>query len=186
MASNDQTIEMNNQLAVSDAISGLQAGDFSRLEPVFVGDSGGPLDCKIMDWYTNGAFDGEPKALAEALTCACFLGYREVAEFLMDEGVDPTAGDGTGLNAFHWAANRGQLEVVMLLIERRVPLERRSMYEGTVLGTAVWAAIHETKPRHLEIIEALIAAGAELVEAGYPTGDERVDALLRRYHETRS
>jgi ankyrin repeat protein len=39
-----------------------------------------------------------------------------VAEYLLTHGVDPTAGAGTGMDAFHWAANRGNLETVRLLI----------------------------------------------------------------------
>jgi hypothetical protein len=55
------------------------------------------------------------------------------------------------------------------------------MYGGTVLGTAVWSEINEPRPGHLQIIEDLLAAGARLVEAGYATRHEQVDAVLRRY-----
>ena len=43
------------------------------------------------------------------------------------------------------------------------------MCGGTVLGTGVWAAIHEAKPDHLQIIEELLDAGADVNEAGFPT-----------------
>ena len=165
----------------SGAIQGLQRGDFSRLAPLL---EDRPLErrpCQIIEWYDMGYFAAEPAALAEALTCACFLGRTGVAEFLLDRGVDPAAGAGTGLNAFHWAANRGQSETVRLLIRRKASLETRSMYGGTVLGTAVWSAINEPRPGHLQIIEDLLVAGARLVEAGYPTGHEQVDAVLRRH-----
>ncbi|HEV2495047.1 MAG TPA: ankyrin repeat domain-containing protein [Terriglobia bacterium] len=165
-----------------DAVHGLLRGDFSRLEPLF-DDQASPdhQPCRIREWYEKGYFDQEPKALTEAFTCACFLGKTNLADFLWRQGVDPTAGAGTGVNAFHWAANRGQFETVRLLIERRVPLEIRNRFGGTVLGMAVWSAIHEPKPDHLAIIEALISAGARLEDAGYPTGNERVDDLLRRH-----
>jgi hypothetical protein len=42
------------------------------------------------------------------------------------------------------------------------------MYKGTVLGTAVWSAINEPRPDHLRIIEALIEAGAQVDDVGYP------------------
>ena len=116
-----------------------------------------------------------------SITCACFLGATEVALYLLNQGVDPDAGIDTGLNAFHWAANRGQLTTVRLLIERRAPLETRSMYDGTVLGSAVWAAVHEAKPDHLAIIEALLEAGANSSAAEYPSGNAHVDELLRRF-----
>src|SRR5438105_3669071 len=85
-----------------DAVQGLSRGDFSRLDPLF--------DERIVEWHRLGLFDGEPEALAEAFCCACFLGKTDVAEYLLGQGVDPLAGSGTGMNAFHWAANRGQLE----------------------------------------------------------------------------
>jgi len=54
------------------------------------------------------------------------------------------------------------------------------MYKGTVLGTAVWSAINEQRPDHLRIIEALIEAGAQVDDVGYPTGNEPVDEVFRR------
>ena len=112
-----------------DAVEGLLRGDFSRSEPLFEGEP-----CPILAWAGQGAFDAEPAALAEALSCACFLGRTAVAAALLDRGVDPLSGAATGLNAFHWAANRGQLDVVRLLIRKKVPLEVKNMYGGTVLG----------------------------------------------------
>jgi hypothetical protein len=165
-----------------DAVQGLHNGDFSRLEPLF-GDpeSHDPRQSHILQWYEQGWFNAEPKALEEAFTCACFLGRTGVADYLLARGVDPTAGAGTGSNGFHWAADRGQLETVLLLIRRNVPLEIKNMYGGTVLGAAVWSAVHETRANHIPIIEALIRAGARLDAAGYPTGNERVDEVLRRH-----
>jgi hypothetical protein len=165
--------------AFRDALRGLEAGDFSRLEPLF-GDSA-TARCQIVEWYERGLFANERRALEEALTCACFLGRTEVVDYLMAQGIDPSAGIGTGLDGFHWAANRGQLDTVRLLISRQARLETRSMYGGTVLGTAVWSAINEPRADHLRIIEALIEAGAHLDEASYPTGNDLVDETLRRY-----
>jgi ankyrin repeat protein len=135
-----------------DAVEGLRSGDFSRLDPLFA--SG-----KIVEWCEAGLFDKE--ARAEALTCACFNGRVAVAEYLLQHGVDPSGGSGTGLNAIHWAANRGQLEAVRLLLRHKVPLETRSAYDGTALGTAMWASENEPKPEHAQIIQELVAAGAK-------------------------
>jgi len=171
-----------NDRLFHDAVRGLERGDFSRLEPLF--DENPSLDrhqCCIVAWYEEGCFDNEPKALAEAFTCACFNGRTSVADFLLKKGVDPAAGANTGLTGFHWAANRGHLDTVKLLIERKAPLETENMYGGTVLGCAVWSAINEPRADHLPIIEALIDAGAKLDAAGYPSGNERVDELLRRH-----
>lgn len=170
------------EVVFHDAAAGLHAGDFSRLAPLFVNDAPATGQrCAIVEWYELGLFANEPQALAEALTCACFLGCTTVAETLLNQGVDAEAGNRTGLNALHWAANRGQLECVRLLIERQTPLETRSMYGGTALGTAVWSALHEPRGEQLPIIEALLDAGARVNEAGYPTGNPQIDELLRRY-----
>jgi hypothetical protein len=163
-----------------DALLGLHRGDFTRLAPYFEVNGTDPRPaCRIVEWYTHGRFTNEPEALAEALTCACLLGQTQIAMFLLDQGLDPAAGIATGLNACHWAANRGHLGTVRLLIARHAPLEATSMYGGTVLGTAVWAAVHEPRADHLAIIEALVRAGAQLEAAGYPIGNERVDRWLR-------
>ena len=165
-----------------NALRDLEDGSFSALEPMFEASSAiEDNQCRIVDWYKRGFFDDKPRALAEALSCACFLGRTGIARFLLDQGVDPAAGFGTGMAAFHWAANRGNLDTVKLLIERKAPLEQRNMYDGTVLGCTVWSAINEPWFDHLSIIEALLEAGARVEEADYPSGNKKVDELLRRY-----
>ena len=167
-------------LSFPQAVQGLLAGDFSRLAPLFETASDGSL-VPITKWFNAGLFAAEPKALEEAFSCACFNGCIPVVEHLLSKGVHPSGGILTGLNAFHWAANRGQSKVVEILIEHRAPLETKNMYGGTVLGCTVWSAIHEPKPDHLRILEALLKAGARVDAVGYPSGNERVDEI-RRHH----
>jgi hypothetical protein len=164
-----------------DALQGLHRGDFSRLERLFDERSGRSGKARIVEWHEEGHFRDDPTAVAEALTCACFLGRTSVADHLLKQGVDPSGGSGTGLNAVQWAANRGQLEAVRLLIRSNAPLETRSMYGGNVLDTAVWSAINEPRPDHLRIIEELLRAGAYLEDEEYPTGHEHIDEMLRRH-----
>jgi hypothetical protein len=85
------------------------------------------------------------------------------------------------MNAFHWAADRGQSEVVEILIRHDASLEAKNMYGGTVLGGAVWSAVNRLRPGHLRVIEALLRAGARVSEVAYPSGNEQVDEILRRY-----
>jgi hypothetical protein len=171
----------NDDATFSDALEGLHRGDFSRLEPLFEDRPGGSGKPQIVEWHEQGRLRDQPKALAEALTCASFLGRTSVAEYLLGQGLDPSGGAGTGLDALHWAANRGQLEAVRLLIRAKAPLETRSMYGGTALGTAIWSAVNEPRRDHLQIIEELLNAGAHLDDTEYPTGPQRIDALLQRY-----
>ena len=162
-----------------NAVRGLKRGDFSKSEPLFEDDlPHAGRRCQIIQWYEAGQFANEPDTLAEAFTCACFLGYTSVAKYLLDKGVDPAGGFKTGLNAFHWAVNRGQLGTSMLLIQHKAPLEIRNMYGGTILGTAVWSAVNEPRGEQLRIIEELVKAGARVEEAEFPSGDERVDKIL--------
>jgi len=163
-----------------DALEGLKRGDFSKLEPLF-GEGEGDDTPRIIAWHRQGRFASEPQALAEALTCASFLGRTAVVRYLLQHGVDPSGGSATGMNAIHWAANRGQLEAVKLLVHANVPLETRSMYGGTALGTAVWAAANEPRGAQLEVIEELLRAGAVVDDAEYPSGRKDVDALLLRH-----
>jgi Ankyrin repeats (3 copies) len=177
---NESKTETDSRFA--DAVLGLKRGDFSRLDPLFREDSSSDgKTCKIIEWYEKGYFGDELGALNEALACACFNGRTSVADYLIKRGVDPLAGFGTGMNGFHWAANRGQLETVKLLIERKVPLEVQNMYSGTVLGCTVWSAVHEPRADHAAIVEVLLLAGAKVEAAEYPTGSARLDEVLRRY-----
>jgi hypothetical protein len=175
-----RTIGDEGEMSFAEVVRGLIAGDFSRVAPVFKIPANGS-SCPILRWYDDGLFDGEPKALAEAFSCACFNGFTQVVEYFLSKGVSPDGGMNTGLNAFHWAANRGQLDVVEVLIRHDASLETQNAYGGTVLGCAVWSAVHEPKPKHVQIVEALLKAGAKVSAAEYPSGDARIDEVLRRY-----
>ena len=166
-------------MTFAETVRGLIAGDFSRLAPLFETQSEA-APCAIIQWYESGLFDSEPKALAEAFTCACFNGCTETIEYLLAQGVNPNGGINTGSNAFHWAANRGQLPAVEILIRNQAAPETQNSYGATVLGFAVWSAVHEPRPDHLRIIKALLEAGAAAGAAEFPSGNEQVDELLGR------
>jgi len=91
----------------------------------------------------------------QAFIYACLYGQSEIAEFLLDQGVDPTAATGMGQTGMHFAADGGHLETIQMLIQRKVPLNIKNKYGGTVLGQALWSSEHEPKPNHPAIIEAL-------------------------------
>ena len=169
----------NDDDLLEGTIRGLHNGDFSRLEPRLTAT--GAAEPDIIRWHREGRFQYDSKAVAEALTCACFLGLNNVAEYLLAQGVDPSAGAATGMDALHWATNRGQLESVRMLLKRKLPLEARNSHGTTVLGTAIWSAINEPKPRHLQIIYELLNAGALVSNVRYPTGSEHIDELLGKH-----
>jgi len=165
----------------NDAIEGWRRGDFDRLAPLFAAREGErPL---VVRWHADGRFAGHPAELAEALSNACFLGATAVAQALTGAGVDPAAGTGTGLDALHWAVNRGKLDTVRMLLAAGPSLESINSHGTTVLGTAVWSAINEPwwGDAHVEIIGMLLAAGANVDGAGYPTGHAGIDRLLEAH-----
>lgn len=156
-----------------EAIQGLLAGDFTRLDPLFLGDS--PT---IVDWHRSGALDSSPMAMREALTCACFNGRSIAARYFLDCGIDPSAGNATGLDALHWAASRGHVDVVRMLLDRGADTETVNSYGGTALGCAAWCFVHQPMTGQWEAIQLLMAAGADRSKVEFPTGDAKLDALL--------
>lgn len=141
-------------------LSALENGDFSRLEDLLGGPVG--FDRQIVEWFDSRRFDDDSELLAEALSCACMLGRTETARHLLKYGVDPYAGMKTWLAGPHYAVSSGRLETVRMLIEKKVPLEVKNKYGGTMLGQGLWSAVNEHKPTHADIIEMLLAAGAQI------------------------
>jgi hypothetical protein len=167
--------------AFDAVLAHLRNGDFSALAPTFTAGRGPDGQSQIIGWFEQGRFERYPSEAAEALTCACFLGAYATAEYLVKKGVDPSGGSGTGMNAVHWAANRGEVSTLRLLLDRHVPLEVRNNYGGTVLGQAVWSAVNEPRRGQLEAITELVRAGADINEVEFPTGHQGVDELLARF-----
>lgn len=150
---------------------------------------GAGFDHYFEKWHKEGRFGGKEDLLAEAFTCAAWLGHERTVNYLLEHREDPNGGIKTGLNALHWAASRGKPGIMRLLLDRGGDPERRNMYGGTVLGQALWSAVNEAREGQAEAIEILIEAGA-LIEPGTqdwwneqdldPAVKERVAKLLSR------
>ncbi|MGC4047826.1 MAG: ankyrin repeat domain-containing protein [Armatimonas sp.] len=124
---------------------------------------------------------GEAKVeMEEAFLCACEAGATHVAAFLLDQGINPISQVNSGQTGLHYAAHSGHLETVEMLLARDTPLEVRNMYGATVLGQTVWSALHEPQKAHIRILECLMEAGANRNAVTYPTGDARIDEVLRK------
>lgn len=156
----------------------LRQGDFSLLTPAFASaDADEPC---VLQLLRTGCFDAHRDELDEALTCAAFVGAISVLDHLLRLGVAPEGGAATGLNALHWAANRGELGAVRRLLAAGGALEARNRFGGTVLGATIWASVHEPRDAHVAIVAELLTAGADVRASGYPSGHAAIDALLER------
>ncbi len=111
------------------AVAGLRRGDFTASAPLFARHTPSEA-CPIIKRLEEGRFRDAPDALEEAFTCACFLGETDVARELLAEGLNPQGGTATGMNALHWAANRGHLEAVQMLLERQPFLQGLGRGDG--------------------------------------------------------
>ena len=121
------------------------------------------------------------KSLLEAaFAWACRGGRTEIAEYLLELGVDPNSEANTGQPGLHSAAGAGRLNTVLMLLKRKTPLEIKNQYGGTALGQAVWSAINEPHPESLSVIEALLTAGSDPAAVRFPTGNELIDEILER------
>ena len=168
-----RTKAKEEQLLFRDAVHALDAGNYSSLEEL--------LDQPGLSLIDLLVAAGEPKVpMEQAFTWSCMLGRASNAVFLLEKGVDPLAGDNTGLNGFHYAASSGHLGVVKLLIAQKVPLEVTNMYGGTVLGQAVWSAINEPKVDHVGLCRWQRVSEAQFPAPGlHHEDDHRARAVSR-------
>jgi ankyrin repeat protein len=131
--------------------------------------------------------DGTPgpgvteQQMEAAFRYACAYGRTEIVEFLLNKGIDVAGHGGDGQTGLHYAAIFGKVEIIKLLLRYNVPLEVKNQYGGTVLGQTLWSAAHGGDPEiYAQIIEILIAAGAEVPERHVPV-NVPIDSLLERY-----
>jgi Ankyrin repeats (3 copies) len=128
------------------------------------------------------------KQMESGFIWACEYGRAEVADFLLHRGVDRNTCRQHKLTGLHWAALSGDLETVKAVLKHNPPLEARNVWGGTPLGGAIWATT-ESDPNDpvwadadwVPIIELLLQAGANVDTVEYPTGQLRIDEVLRRY-----
>lgn len=122
-----------------------------------------------------------------ALVWACKFRRTAVVRLLLERGVDPATGDHENMTALHWASANGLTDVVTWLLARGAPLEARNRWGGTVLGSTVYCALERPVEGvdYPAMIEALVAAGANASVVSLPTGNGRIDQILRRSNHPR-
>ena len=92
---------------------------------------------------------------AEELFAAARRGDARAVETLLDAGVDVKAKTAYGATALHFAADKGHIEVVRVLLKHQAdPNAADTFYKATPL---MWAGMHD----HAAVLGELIAAGAK-------------------------
>jgi ankyrin repeat protein len=103
---------------------------------------------------------------------------------LLAAGVPIDTRGENGATALHWACWKGYADIVKILLERGASLTiEDTMFHGTPAG---WFGhgLHncgEGGGNYAEVARLLIAAGAAMPTADFPSGDAEVDRVLREH-----
>jgi hypothetical protein len=110
------------------------------------------------------------KQVMDGFTWACEYGRSDVAEFLLQRGMDAAAKlKHHGQTGMHWAAYGGHADTVRVLLGHHAPVNvKDETFEGTPLGWALYAwaggGPHAGDSRYYDVVKLLVAAGATVAE----------------------
>jgi ankyrin repeat protein len=107
----------------------------------------------------------------------------EAVRMMLEAGFDPQVRGADESTPLDRAAFHGFIAVIRLLLQHNPPLHLTNAYGGTPLETALYGSTHSWRRDgdFPATVEALIQAGAEVRADMLPSGNEAVDAVLRRY-----
>jgi ankyrin repeat protein len=128
----------------------------------------GRLD--VVKTYFDGDGNLTPSGTKEQMESgflyACGYGASEVAEFLLDRGVDPGTHNDRGQTGLHWAMYGPHVDVVRILLRHGAPVNARDAMESTALhwGLQGWAMTSDARERegYYEVVGLLVSAGADV------------------------
>ncbi len=126
----------------------------------------------------------DPRASIEhALAWSCKFARADVALYLLGLGVNPASKDDDDMTALHWASANGMLGVMDELIRLGAPLEAENQWGGPVLNSTLHFVQYMPVKGvdYVPVIERLLAAGANVHMADYPTGKPAIDGVLARF-----
>lgn len=107
----------------------------------------------------------------------------EAVRVMLEAGFDPHVRSSDESTPLDRAAFHGFIDVVNLLLQHNPPLTLRNSYGGRPLDSAIYGSVHSWRKDgdFPATVEALIKAGSEIRAESFPSGNEAVDAVLRRY-----
>lgn len=117
------------------------------------------------------------------------LNKVDSVKLMLDLGFDINQPGDWGGPVLHQAAWNGHVETVDMLINRGAAFETLNDYEGTALGTAIFATAHKKVPEsdtapYVSIAESLLEAGAKLHPYMLTMGNESMTEFLKTYSST--
>jgi ankyrin repeat protein/HEAT repeat protein len=98
-----------------------------------------------------------PDPRERMLRQAAFAGNADLARTLLGQGVNPDATNRDGVAALFYAAAMGHADIVSLLLDRNVMIERTGS-----TGSSDTAAVAACKEGHWDVVEMLLARGAKM------------------------
>jgi ankyrin repeat protein len=107
----------------------------------------------------------------------------DAVRMMLEAGFDPHVRGMDDSTPLHQASFHGFHEVVKVLLQYDPPLTARNQYDARPLDTAIYGSVHSWRydGDFPATVEALLQAGAEVDADAVPTGNDAVDAVLRRY-----
>ncbi len=88
------------------------------------------------------------------LHVACYEGFDDLVEYLLDHFARPNAKDKTGRTPLHIAARRGKLKICQMLVERKAKINAEDDLGNTPIREALDAG-------HKDVVKLLKAASSQ-------------------------
>ena len=125
-----------------------------------------------------------PEADRRQLLHAAWTAQTAIVKLMLSLGFDIHIADDDKMTPLHWAAFHGHVEVAAALLEAddSPPLTWLNAYGGTPLATCLYGSRFGWRDDgdHLRAMQLLVDAGSEVRAEWLPTGDDDMDAILRR------
>lgn len=107
----------------------------------------------------------------------------EAVRVMLEAGFNPHVRGADASTPLDRAAFHGFNDLVKLLLKYNPPLTLQNQYGGRPLDSAIYGSVHSWRQEgnFPATAEALIEAGSKVNPTAVPSGNEAVDAVLRRY-----